>query len=96
MTKQGGWPATGFGAKLREKREARGMSQKALGEAAGIHGNTVAKLERGEQEPAWPLVLAFARALDVDCSAFSENEEKPAVPLSKEKPATVKKLAKKK
>jgi len=51
------------------------MSQKTLAEAVGIHSNTVAKLERGEQEPAWPLVLAFAKALSVDCSAFSGCED---------------------
>ena len=30
----------------------------------------VAKLERGLQEPAWPLVLALARALGVTCQDF--------------------------
>jgi hypothetical protein len=32
---------------------------------------TVAKLERGVQEPAWPLVLALAKALGVTCEAFN-------------------------
>jgi transcriptional regulator with XRE-family HTH domain len=71
MTKQGGWPPTGFGARLRELREAKGLSQQKLADEAGCHRFTVAKLERGEQEPAWPLVLALAKALGVDCLAFT-------------------------
>jgi hypothetical protein len=34
----------------------------------------VAKLERGVQEPAWPLVLALAKALGVNCLAFTDNK----------------------
>lgn len=70
------------------------MSQKALADAAGIHANTVAKLERGEQEPAWPLVLAFAKALEVDCTAFSADGQVTAGgaadPPAKAKPAAKK------
>ncbi len=50
------------------------MSQKQLGDVSGIHPNTIARLERGEQEPAWPAVLALAQALGVDCTAFSDRE----------------------
>ncbi len=70
MTRQGGWPASGFGQKLREVRQAQGLSQEALAERAGCHTMTVAKLEQGVQEPAWPLVLALARALGVSTSEF--------------------------
>ena len=31
---------------------------------------TLAKLERGVHEPAWPLVLTLARALGVEVAAF--------------------------
>jgi hypothetical protein len=40
---------------------------------------TVAKLERGVQEPAWPLVLALAKALDVNCLAFTDETNTEAV-----------------
>jgi hypothetical protein len=45
-----------------------------------VAGNTIAKLERGEHEPAWPLVLALADALGVDCTAFRQapTQEQPA------------------
>jgi transcriptional regulator with XRE-family HTH domain len=60
------------------------MSQRELAGAAGCNANTIAKLERGEQEPAWPLVLALAKALGVDCTAFNVT---PAASGSQEAPA---------
>jgi transcriptional regulator with XRE-family HTH domain len=54
-------------------REGKGWSQQHLSELAGCHRFTVAKLERGEQEPAWPLVLALAGALGVNCLAFTQG-----------------------
>jgi transcriptional regulator with XRE-family HTH domain len=71
MTKLGGWPPSGFGDRLRALRERAGLTQRALAERAGCHLMTIAKLERGAQEPAWPLVLALTRALGVDCLAFA-------------------------
>jgi DNA-binding XRE family transcriptional regulator len=50
------------------------LSQLALAERAGCNQFTVAKLERGQQEPAWPLVLALANALGVNCLAFVDDE----------------------
>lgn len=85
MTKQGGWPPTGFGARLRELREAKGLSQQKLADEAGCHRFTVAKLERGEQEPAWPLVLALSKALGVDCLAFTGGST-PAEPRGRGRP----------
>jgi transcriptional regulator with XRE-family HTH domain len=67
----GGLPPSGFGPELRRVREGKGLTQKELGDAAGIHPNTVAKLERGEMEPSWQMVLALATALGVDCGAFA-------------------------
>jgi hypothetical protein len=40
---------------------------------------TIAKLERGVQEPAWPLSLVLAEALGVSCLAFiGDAGSKPA------------------
>jgi transcriptional regulator with XRE-family HTH domain len=74
MPKKGGWPPTGFGARLRALRDQRGWTQAQLAERAGCNSFTVAKTERGEQEPAWPLVLALARALGVGVAAFVADE----------------------
>jgi DNA-binding XRE family transcriptional regulator len=71
MSKQGGWPSTGFGGRLRKLREEAGLSQQQLADLAACNRFTVAKLERGTQEPAWPLVLALAKALGVTCEAFN-------------------------
>jgi transcriptional regulator with XRE-family HTH domain len=71
MSKIGGWPRTGFGGRLRALREGAGLSQRELADKTGCNQFTVAKLERGLQEPAWPLVLALAKALGVTCEAFN-------------------------
>ena len=68
--RQGGWPKTGYGARLRALREAAGVTQAGLAERAGCALNTVAKLEQGRQEPAWPLALAIADALGVAIGEF--------------------------
>jgi DNA-binding XRE family transcriptional regulator len=70
VTKQGGWPPSGFGRRLRHLREQSSLSQRELADKTGCHWMTIAKLEREVQEPAWPLVLALARALGVECQAF--------------------------
>jgi len=74
MTRQGGWPASGFAGRLKEERERAGLSQRELAERAGCNVFTLSKLERGTQEPAWPLVRALARALGVTCAAFETTE----------------------
>ena len=77
MAGRGDLPPSGFGAKLRAMRDAKGWTQKEMADAAGLHPNTVARLERGEHEPTWPLVLKFAQALGVDCTAFTGGEPDP-------------------
>jgi transcriptional regulator with XRE-family HTH domain len=79
VTKKGGWPPTGFAGRLKANREQAGLSQRALAERVGCHYMTISELERGTQEPAWPLVRAIAKALGVDCRAFeTEDAPKPA------------------
>lgn len=80
MTKQGGWPKTGFGEILKQLRESEGWSQAELAERANCHKRTISQLERGLHEPAWPLVVALARALDVDITVFL-----PLVPEKRKK-----------
>ena len=62
---QGGWPASGVGLRLRLLRDEAGLSQTELAARAGCTQSTLAKLEAGKQEPAWPLVIALAAALEV-------------------------------
>jgi len=69
---------SGFGAKLRQLREAAGLTQEALAEQTGMHKFGIAKLERGEREPAWATVRTLAKALGVNCLAF-DVEDVPAI-----------------
>jgi transcriptional regulator with XRE-family HTH domain len=64
-----------FGARLKELRKGAGLTQEQLGEQAGLHKLTVAKLEQGIRQPSWATVLALADALRLSCEAF---QVKPA------------------
>jgi transcriptional regulator with XRE-family HTH domain len=61
-----------FGARLKELREAAGLTQVQLAEKAELHPQGIIKLERGERKPAWETVIALAKALDVTCDAFQQ------------------------
>lgn len=86
--RKGGWgdKASGFGVRLRELRAAAGHTQKELAGLAGCSLNTVARVERGEHEPAWPLVLLLARALGVGVEAFVAEGEASPVPAGRGRP----------
>ncbi len=82
--------ATGFGARLRELREAAGLSQTQLAEAAGMHLHGVTKLEQGYREPSWATVTSLADALKVPCDAFRQgtaSEPEPRKPGRPRNPA---------
>lgn len=78
-----------FGARLRELREAAGLTQQQLGDLAGIHKLTVAKLEQGIREPTWNTVRAIADALKVSCEAFNQAPA-DVEPRGKGRPARAK------
>jgi transcriptional regulator with XRE-family HTH domain len=52
-----------LGKSIRQVRELRGMSQAGLAEAAGIRGNSVALIERGERGVSMETLNALADAL---------------------------------
>jgi transcriptional regulator with XRE-family HTH domain len=54
-----------FAAKLRAEREARGMSQEALGHASGITGSEISRLERGVREPRLITLFRLSRGLGI-------------------------------
>jgi transcriptional regulator with XRE-family HTH domain len=68
---------TTFASRLKERREAAGLTQAALAERAGLHALTVAKLEQGLREPTWATVQALAKALGVRCTAFEDAGPAP-------------------
>jgi transcriptional regulator with XRE-family HTH domain len=68
-SKEGREPS-GFGARLRQLREAAGLTQEQLGERAGMPYQSIAKYERGAVEPTWPNVVKLAKALGVEPNDF--------------------------
>ena len=65
-----------FGAVLRRRREAAGVSQEALAAKAELHRNSVGLLERGKQIPSIPVVEKLAQALGTTMSALLREVEK--------------------
>lgn len=53
-----------FGLRLREEREAAGLSQRALARLAGLSPQAVSRLERGvTQTPRWDTIRRLSKAL---------------------------------
>lgn len=62
-----------FAARLRELRQAAGLTQRGLADKAGIAYGAVCALEQSLNGPTWVTVLALAAALGVDCTAFNQD-----------------------
>ena len=54
-----------IGARIRELRTERGLSQEALAFEADLAVNSIATLERGEANPSIAVLLSIARVLKV-------------------------------
>ena len=59
-----------FGRRLREARQARGLSQEELAFKAGLHRTYVSSAERGQRNVGVVNVEKLARALDIDICEF--------------------------
>jgi transcriptional regulator with XRE-family HTH domain len=75
-----------FGARLRELRDEKGLSQKQLADAAGVSQNGVSEWERGEREPSSLTVLKLAAALGVESSAFEAAPSATTKPRGRGRP----------
>jgi DNA-binding XRE family transcriptional regulator len=53
---------------FKEARIQAGLTQQELGKKAGVHWNTIAKIERDEQEPSFETIKKLAKALNVKSS----------------------------
>jgi transcriptional regulator with XRE-family HTH domain len=64
-----------FGKRLCALREAAGMTQEALGHAAGLHWTYVGQIERGERNLTYKNVLKLARGLEVEASELMPRQD---------------------
>ena len=58
------------GARLRTFRTAKGLSQEALAERAGLHRNYVGSVERGERDVGLGSLVRLTSALGVSLAEF--------------------------
>ena len=71
----------GFGARLREAREKRKLSQLELADMVGIHLSQLGRVERGLSVPSSETVLALSRALRTSTDALLRGDRNDEPPL---------------
>jgi transcriptional regulator with XRE-family HTH domain len=60
-----------FAGRLRELREAAGLTRNGLAELAGLKSEAgIRNLEQGIRKPSWETVVALCKALGVTADAF--------------------------
>jgi transcriptional regulator with XRE-family HTH domain len=64
-----------FAEKLRQLRDAAGLTQEQLAERSGINLWTIRGYEQGRRGPNWKGVLSLAKALNVAAEVFADCEE---------------------
>ena len=65
-----------FGKRLRTLRQARSLTQQALGEISGVGYKYLGSIERGEQNPSLDVIARLAAGLEVDVQElFDFNHE---------------------
>ena len=61
-----------LGARIRELREAAGLSQSALAEAAQVGQSHLSRIEKDEREPSLSIAARLAKALGVTLDSLVE------------------------
>jgi transcriptional regulator with XRE-family HTH domain len=74
-------PSVDVAASLRELRESRGISMRALATRSGLSANALSMIERGKTSPSVSTLYKLADALGVSITAFfgTESEKKQIV-----------------
>jgi transcriptional regulator with XRE-family HTH domain len=81
-----------FAERLRELRDAAGLSEAKLAERSGVSYASVHEYGLGRRNPSLAAAVKLARALGVDCTAFADCDdvggpaEPPSVKPAKRKP----------
>jgi len=63
-----------FAKKLRQIRQAQGLSQETLADLAGLHRTYVGSIERSERNVSIDNIERLARALEIDIVEFFRDE----------------------
>ncbi|MDF2665944.1 MAG: putative transcriptional regulator [Microbacterium sp.] len=72
----------GVGARIRDLRQARGISARALAKTLGISPSAVSQIERGVMQPSVSRLIAITDALGVPLvAAFDPASDRPADPV---------------
>ena len=67
---------TQFGKRIRQLRQARGLSQEKLAELTGFHRTYIGMIERGERNLSLSNIGVFARIFELSVSELLEFESK--------------------
>jgi transcriptional regulator with XRE-family HTH domain len=62
-----------FGARLRDERERRGLSQETLARRATVHRTHIGALEQGQRDPHLTMLLILADALEIPPSTLLDD-----------------------
>ena len=68
-------PKRQFAVNVRQRREAAGLSQEALGERCGLHRTEISLLERAQRDPRLSTIVRVAEALEVAPARLLEGVE---------------------
>jgi transcriptional regulator with XRE-family HTH domain len=76
-----------FAGRLKELREAAGLSRAELADKAGLKIGGIRDIEQGLRMPYFDTVIALAEALGVDCLAFLQEPSTPFAEAQRGRPA---------
>jgi transcriptional regulator with XRE-family HTH domain len=69
------------GVVIRQRREALGLSQAALGTAAGeVSSATIGRIERGERKPHRSTIAAISQALELPVNGARNESSRDITP----------------
>ena len=72
-----------FGARVRELRTGRNLSQEQLAELTGFHRTYIGMVERGERNLSLSNIEIFARTFDLTLAGFLDFGGKAAIRSSR-------------
>lgn len=65
-----------LGQLIKDTRRTKQLTQVQVAEKANVHPNTLAKIERGEQDAQFPTALAIAEVLGISASEITKYYRK--------------------